>query len=205
MEGIASVILAAGASARMGTPKPLLRLGPEPLIERLLKAHRDAGVVDIRVVVGFDADVVTPVLARLGSRWVRNPRPEDGMFSSVQVGVRDLADTVRGFFVHPADVPLVTPATLARLADHLEGSTAVCPAFQGRQGHPPLLGAALIPAVLKYDGQGGLRQLLAALGDGLRTLECDDPAVLIDVDTPADWRRLRHMVRGASSTGRTPP
>jgi CTP:molybdopterin cytidylyltransferase MocA len=112
---------------------------------------------------------------------------------------------VRGFFVHPADVPLVTPATLVRLAEHLAGSAAVCPAFRGRHGHPPLLSAALIPVVLAYDGEGGLRRLLASLGHGLRTLECDDPAVLVDVDTPDDWRRVQEMVEGPSWTERAPP
>ena len=77
-----------------------------------------------------------------------------------------------------------------------ETGKAVCrPQYQGRRGHPPLISAALIPAILAFEDPGGLRALLAAYHERCADVDCDDPGILIDLDTPEDYRKYRHPPR----------
>ncbi len=187
--GMAALILAAGRSSRMGMSKPLLRLGGETLLERVIGIAGGAGVEDILIVLGHEADRILPVLSGKNVRIIVNPDYERGMFSSLQTGVRNLPLNCRGFFVLPADMPRIRPSTLTRLhASFQEPGTLVCrPRFRGRRGHPPLLSTALIPAILAYDGVGGLRTLLTVFEKWSLNVDVDDPGVLVDLDTPADF------------------
>jgi len=77
-----------------------------------------------------------------------------------------------------------------------ETGKAVCrPQYQGRRGHPPLISAALIPAILAFEDPGGLRALLAAYHERCAAVDCDDPGIMIDLDTPEDYRQYRHPPR----------
>src|SRR5512137_2147925 len=134
----------------MGAFKPLLPFGSTTVIERGIATIHEAGVETVRVVVGWQAEQLIPVLARCGISWVRNERFEDGMFSSVQAGVRSLQSGLRAFFILPGDMPLVQPATLVRLiaAWDAQPGGIIYPCYQGRRGHPPLIAAAYIPEIL---------------------------------------------------------
>jgi CTP:molybdopterin cytidylyltransferase MocA len=185
-QDLAAVVLAAGYSRRMGAFKPLLPFGSTTVIERVIATIREAGVETIRVVVGWQAEQLIPVLARRGIPWVRNERFEDGMFSSVQAGVRSLPSGLRAFFILPGDMPLVHPSTLTRLiaAWDAQPGGIVYPCYQGRRGHPPLIAAAYIPEILAEAPPGGLRELLAHHAQDARDIEVTDPGILVDLDTP---------------------
>lgn len=199
MPRVGAVILAAGASRRMGAGKALLEIGGRTLVSRVLTVFREAGVEAVQVVVRPDDDPLAAALAALCAPTAVNPRPEDGMFSSVRVGVKALPAGLDAFFVHPVDIPFVLASTLRRLTAALDGETlAVHPAFRGRRGHPPLLADALRFEVERYDGHGGLRALLARHEARTRNLECGDPGVLNDLDTPED---LRAAVEARADTG----
>ena len=190
-----AVILAAGASSRMGSFKPLLELGGRTVIERLIAAFRAGGVADPCVVVGTPPPAFTALLNRLGTNQVRNPHPSDGMYSSVRVGVAALPGRVDAFFVHPADSALLCPATLRILQGAFTPDTAVVhPTFNGRRGHPPLLAAHLRDAILRFDGSDGLRGFLRTSEDRAREVDCGDPAIHLDMDTPDDYREARAML-----------
>jgi len=95
---LAAVILAAGRSSRMGTFKPLLPFGPESVIERIILTVRKAGVETIRVVVGWSADRLIPVLERHGVAYVSNDRFDEGMYVSIQSGCKASLPTWSLFF-----------------------------------------------------------------------------------------------------------
>jgi CTP:molybdopterin cytidylyltransferase MocA len=187
---LAAVLLAAGRSGRMGAFKPLLPFGPDTVIERVLAAVRGAGVRTLRVVVGSNAGRLVPLLERCGAAWVMNERFEEGMYSSVQAGVRSLPDDTAAFFLLPGDMPLVRSGTLIRLAaewDRHPGGI-LYPCDSGRRGHPPLIAAARIPEILGEAPPGGLRELLARHAGAARDVEVADPGVLADLDTPEAYR-----------------
>ncbi len=190
---IAALILAAGESSRMKALKPLLPLDGQTVVERVIGLFRQVGISDIRAVLGHDADRLIPVLDRQGVAHVLNADYRSGMFSSIQAGARSLAGGCGAFFLLPADMPFVRPETLQQLicAFRETGKVACRPRYRGRRGHPPLISAELIPVILAFDEPGGLRALLAGYEGRCVDMECDDPGILIDLDTPEDYRKYR--------------
>lgn len=186
---IAALILCAGRSSRMGNFKPLLPLGPDNFIERTIRLYRSVDINDILVVVGHEAQRVIPVLEDLGVSWVQNPHYDRGMFSSIQTGVRHLQGQCLAFFLHPADTPFVHPETIKSLIAAFQTKEAdICrPCYRGRNGHPPLISMALGCAISEFDGEGGMRALLARSTEKSRNVFCNDPGILMDLDTPEDY------------------
>ena len=125
----------------MGTSKPLLPLGSKLVIERVIASAVEAGVDDIVVVTGHEAQKVKPILDRLGVRHVYNPHYESGMFSSVLAGVGALHECVAGFFILPVDCALVRPEVLRTLMEHYRETkrSILHPTCCGLRGHPPLI------------------------------------------------------------------
>jgi CTP:molybdopterin cytidylyltransferase MocA/HD superfamily phosphodiesterase len=204
MERLAAIVPAAGLSSRMGDFKPLLEIRGRPLLEWALGAFRDAGVPDIVVVAGHRRDDVAAVAARAGARVVTNARYEDGMFSSLRLGVLELDPAVTRFFLLPADVPLVRPETIGRLARAAAARRApdgerldvVYPVVGGATGHPPLVDATLRDEIRHDEPAGGLRELLLRHAGRSVTVGVDDEGVLLDADTPEDLTRLRERATG---------
>ena len=185
------VILAAGLSSRMGRFKPLLPLGGTTMIEQVVATFRSVGVAHIWVVIGHRAAQLTELLDRQAVRWILNPRYQEEMFTSLQAGVRCLDPGLRAFFILPVDIPLVRPETLRRLLrafdpDHIH---MLRPCYRGGRGHPPLLSSALIPSIADFEGSGGLRALIERDRLCTQDLECNDPGVLIDMDTRQDYEK----------------
>jgi molybdenum cofactor cytidylyltransferase len=188
---LAAVVLSAGFSRRMGAFKPLLPFGSATVIERVIATIREAGVGAIRVVVGWNADVLIPVLDRCAVPWVRNERFADGMYASVQAGVRSLPPDVAAFFLMPGDMPLVQGGTLGRLITEWDAGPGriLYPCYQGHRGHPPLVASQYIPEILRETPPGGLRELLGRHTADARHIEVADPGILADLDTPEAYRR----------------
>jgi molybdenum cofactor cytidylyltransferase len=193
-----ALILSAGRSSRMGAFKPLLPLGDETLIERAIGLFRGAGVADVTVVLGHRAECILPLLGRHGVRPVLNDRYDEGMFSSLRLGVGALDRSRRALFLLPVDIPFVRPETLFALMDAFrEGETDVCrPCFRGRCGHPPLIASALIPAIEGFDGTGGLRALLSRFRGRTVDVAVEDPGILLDVDTRDDYEGAKKVLAG---------
>ncbi|MGA3207437.1 MAG: DVU_1551 family NTP transferase [Syntrophales bacterium] len=193
-----ALILAAGYSSRMGEFKPLLPMGEFSMIERSIAAFLQAGISDIRVVVGYRADTLIPVLTRIGVRPILNENFSLGMYSSVQAGVRSLGEGDDAFFLLPADYPLIRPETVAEMLDmHRRLNTAILyPTFHGRRGHPPLIAAArYIDWIILEEQPQGLRSFLASHERNAVDIEVDDEGILIDLDTIMDYQMIldRHI------------
>lgn len=201
------LILAAGQASRMGKIKALLPLplGEEgrqcPALEGLARLYRTVGIEHISVVTGWHADSVEPAAQGLGLAVVRNPRPEEGMFSSVCAGLEALADgkttqPQAPVLVHPVDVPLVRPMTVQALlqAHAADPEHVLVPTFAGAEGHPPLLPACHLEHILRYaqfrDGHG-LRGALEGLP--VRKIPVADKLMLLDMDRPEEYENIRRL------------
>lgn len=187
-----AILLAAGYSRRMGRFKPLLKLDGQTVLERVVSLYRSAGVTDIRVVTGFRSDEIRSALTAQPVSVVHNRDHDKGMFSSVLTGVNSLPAGVRSFFVHPLDIPMVRPHTLAMLMDAFDEhpSPVVYPVFDNLRGHPPLVHGDLKDALFSHDGSGGLRTLLGRFDSKALNVQVADAGVLLDLDTPDDFQRL---------------
>src|ERR1035437_2576823 len=113
---IAAIVLAAGCSSRMAEFKPLLPLADSTALEHCIGLFRAAGIGEVIAVLGHRAEELQLIAERAGARCILNPHFEQGMFSSIVSGSRALADGVEAAFVLPADIPLVRPHTIRRMA-----------------------------------------------------------------------------------------
>jgi len=193
-----AVLPAAGASRRMGRHKLLLPFRGAPLVASVVAALRAGGVEGIVLVTAADDEELRQWARQAGVVTAVNPAPERGMLSSIQEGIAALggADALarRGdtLLVSPADLPRLAPESVAGLLRRMAEAKAPLsvPLYQGKRGHPLALAAALIPEILHLDPQIGLKQLRDRHEAELLEVPVDDPGVVADIDTPADYERL---------------
>lgn len=192
-----ALVLAAGASSRMGTCKLLQSIGDRPALEVAVGRLREAGVAEITVVTGYHGDRIAPEAHSLGCRTVVNPAPERGMLSSVQCGIAAQEPHVEGVFLLPGDTPLVKPGTYQVLANRFrEGVDLLVPSFGGRPGHPPVIGRRHFGGILGWQGPMGLKGYFDSLSVPPERVPVADQAVLMDMDTPEDYEALLAYWRG---------
>jgi CTP:molybdopterin cytidylyltransferase MocA len=179
----------------MGEVKALLPLLPDGscALENLANLYRGFGVENILVVSGFHAEAVEGRARALGLGVTRNPDPARGMFSSVCGGLRAASVDCTHIFIHPADIPLVRPLTLAAMLQAVADTAdaVLVPSCMGREGHPPLLPGIFKDRVAAYAGKDGLRGALTVLP--VRAVETPDSFILEDMDNPRDYARLREL------------
>ena len=185
-----AVVLAAGLSSRMGSFKPLLRVGSTSAIERVAGSLRSAGLTDIVVVSGHDRERLVPELRRLALREALNPLYRQGMFTSVQAGAGSLPTHVEAFMVLPVDYPLVSSRVISTLMKAYRGQDIVYPTCCGRRGHPPLISSRLRTDLSTAEEDSSLRAFLEAHAPASREVEVADISILLDMDTPGDHRRI---------------
>lgn len=190
---VAAVVLAAGASSRMGgVNKLLLAVDGEPMVRRVVAAAVASRADPVVVVLGHQADAVAAVVAGLGAELVRNPRPGAGMAGSIRAGVAALPGDCGGVLMCLGDMPWVEARHLDRLIAAFAaagGHGPWVPTWQGRRGNPVLLGRRYFPALLALEGDRGARDLIASRPPGLQEVPMEDDAVHRDVDVPADLAR----------------
>ena len=200
-----ALITAAGLSSRMGEFKPLLPVGGVPLLEAGIRALRAGGAGPVYVVTGHRAAELRPLLARAGAVEIHNPRyAVSDMFTSVRMGLeRAAADCARLFFL-PGDVALFRSYSVHAMdqAQRERGAGLVIPTYRGTTGHPVLLGRDCIAHVLRHDGTMGLRGALDRYSGRRELLPLPDPGLLLDADTPEDYRRLLRCYRRRAIPGR---
>ena len=181
-----AVILAAGVSSRMGEFKPLLQIGGETMISRVVTMMRCAGVEHVVVVTGYRGVDVEERLKDEKIIFVHNEQfRKTQMFDSLLCGLGAIGDKCRKILISPADVPLVRPETVkAVLSCH---GKFVRPVYRAEPGHPVLLSAKIIHTLEQYVGTGGLRGAMESSGFGIVEMETDDIGVILDCDTKEDY------------------
>jgi molybdenum cofactor cytidylyltransferase len=196
---LCGIILAAGDSSRMGRDKALLPWPPSSLSDTFLSAairlffsHADV----VLVVVGKNETSLAPVVYANGASLVVNPDPARGQFSSLQVGLHEVLN--RGSdaaMVTLVDRPPVKAETIATLEAAFERAIekrkwAVIPEYQGRHGHPILLGRELLEAFLKAPETSNARDVEHAHQNEIDYVPVDDPLVAININTPEQYAAL---------------
>ena len=195
---IHGIVLAAGASSRMGKPKPLLEADGTTFLERAIKLLRTAGCTYVVAVVNDGDDWITRVADTAGAAVIINDQPASEQIDSLRLGIANLPDGYEAVVVMPVDFPRIQQQTVnALLQDYSRQPTAVLnPAHKGRAGHPVIFSRDVVTELLRPDLPDGARSVIERHTREARTLEVDDPGVLIDIDTPADYQQ--HVGSGAN-------
>lgn len=188
---IAAIVLAAGASARMGRPKLLLTDRGVPLLRRAVDAAIRGGCNDVVVVLGADREQYQPVLADTPARIAYNADFAQGMSSSIRAGVEAVREDAEAAVVMLADQPFVHDSVIRRLIDayRTSGMKIVACAYEGVRGVPVLFDRALFLELLVLEGDQGARQVMATYPRHVATVEIPADAAR-DIDTPEDARRF---------------
>ncbi len=192
---IAGLILAGGASRRMGAPKPLLKLDGETFLDRLISVFRPC-CDPVMVVLGFDADRIRAGLRRASeARFVVNPEPERGQLSSMQCGLREMPPEVEAAVFTPVDYPRVRPATVRRLVEAFQQQRGTCvvvvPTCEGLRGHPVCIAREIFPEFLALPAESQARDVIHRYAGRTRYVEVGDSGILRDVDDPQAYRELQ--------------
>ena len=191
----AAILLAAGLSSRMGSPKPLLPWDARPLVCFQVAQLHAAGCDDIVVVVGHEAAAVERALVGAPARAVFNTEYQAGRATSIRAGAAALSSPVDAVLMLNVDQP--RPAALIRWVldqHHRWAQMITIPEYQGKGGHPIALSGALVPELAAVTEAGeGLRSVVRRHAAATRRIPTDDPLVVLDVNTPERYAEARRI------------
>ena len=187
------ILLAAGESRRMGTPKQLLSYKGSSLICHAIKETVASVCNPILVVLGANSDRISPEINNLSVHITYNTQWRQGMSASIANGIKALLEIKINFdavIVALADQPLITASVYDRLVERYYQNKvkAVASNYSDTIGVPALFDRTLLPELLKMDNRGGAKQLLHKYSD--RNFNLDLPEAAIDIDTPTDYQKL---------------
>jgi molybdenum cofactor cytidylyltransferase len=179
-------------SRRMGTPKQLLRIGSETILERTLNNVRASNVSEIILVLGYAADEVRKTVAMQGLKVVINPDYQQGMGTSLRSGLAAVGLDATAALIVLADQPWVSPETFNRLIEgHQERKPQIIiPMYKGFRGNPVLLDRSVFAEVQALKGDVGCRGIFGDHTEDILKLPVDDPGILLDIDSHDDLKSL---------------
>jgi molybdenum cofactor cytidylyltransferase len=189
---IAGVILSAGASRRMGTPKALLRYQDETFLDRLIRVLSTV-CETVVVVLGHDADIIRAGVKQYPNvKFTFNPDPERGMLSSLQCGLRIVPLEAEAIFFTPVDHPNIAASTVQALAQAFATHPApvTVPAYRGHRGHPVCITRALAEELLELPVAAQAADVIHRHAANRQLVEVEDPGVVADIDDPDAYRTL---------------
>ena len=196
----AGLILAAGSSRRMGSPKQLLPIAGRPMLELVVDHANQSNLDRVVVVLGAAADQIRAQVDLGRASVLVNPDHGSGMASSLRVGVASLGDDVDRVVVILGDQPDVDAALLNRLlaVQETSGLPAAALSFNGLLHPPVVLARELWGDLMTLEGDVGCRAVIRARPELVATLQVEtDLTHPVDVDTPADYERLAERSTGA--------
>ncbi|MDE2806069.1 MAG: nucleotidyltransferase family protein [Gemmatimonadota bacterium] len=204
---VSGLVLAAGGSSRMGTPKALLDAGGMTFVGRLVQTLASAGCDPVVVVAPANTGGVADEAARAGARLAVNPDGAGGQIGSLRAGLACLtegADPPAAVVFTPVDNPAVAPATVEALIATWRTAHAaiVLPRCGSHRGHPVLADMRIAHEFHEAGLAEGARTVVRRDPGRVVEVEVEDPGAVDDIDTPGRYRR---RFRREPLSGPTPP
>lgn len=191
MGNVSGILLAAGESSRMHTPKGLLDWGGHTLIESQISSLQDAGVSEIIVVLGHYVSEFLSVLNNHSGKLhiIENPDYWRGKTTSIIKGLENVSVDTDTLILLAVDQP--RPSNLIRdlLNSHRNSEAMIThPSYQGRGGHPLIFDKILFEEISKIDEKSqGIRSVVKKYLHRINVMKVDDPIVRVDINTPEDY------------------
>jgi molybdenum cofactor cytidylyltransferase len=186
---VAGLILAAGGSTRMGSPKALLEFRGETFLDRLTGVFSQF-CAPVVVVVGSQGDKIRSGVKRPERAiFAENANYQLGQLSSMQCGLRTMPEKIEGVLFTLVDHPNVQPSTIAALLEQPRPLLAI-PRYQGRRGHPIYFDAGLVGEFLSIPPDSQAKVVISRHSGDTRWVDVNDPGILDDIDDAAAYRRL---------------
>ena len=189
---LTAVILAAGESRRMGTPKALLPYRGQTFLDHLVQVTRNPRVGELRVVVGPHAALIRGMSQVDAAAFVVNEDWEKGQLTSIQAAIRSLPpDETDGILLCLVDHPLISAELVGTLVDRFysSGKFIVLPTYKGRRGHPVIFSAALYDDLLAAPLDQGARAVVWAYASEVLEIPTEEDGVVLNLNDPETLRR----------------
>jgi len=183
---LAAVILAGGASRRMGSPKALVSYQGASFLEHLLGVTRHPAIGVRRVVLGPDAEAISQQVTLASDEMVVNRDWQLGQLSSIHAALRSLPEGTQGMLLCPVDHPLVSAALVDALVRTFLETRApvVLPMFEGRRGHPVIFAAAVYEELLRAPMDTGARAVVRAHKSDLQEVSTTEEGCVVNLNDP---------------------
>ena len=193
---IVGIILSAGESKRMGTPKQLLPWGNTIVLQRVLDNAAASRLESIQLILGHRADeIANRIMLPSKTHVFVNLAYREGMHTSLICGIQNAPPDAEAFMVLLGDQPLIDTPVIDRLIDfHRAGGHGITiPVCNGRRGHPVIFAGEYREELLSMSDQGA-REVVHRHAGEIVEVPIDSPHVLTDLDTPRDYRKARKQV-----------
>lgn len=186
-----AIVLAAGESRRMGTPKLLLPFGEMSMIEMVVKTLLRSKTDKILVVLGSDREKIMALLKDKKVDIAINRRYREGMLSSIQTGFQALPQETEAALVCLGDQPSIPASVIDQMIVRYkkEKNSIILPVYEKRRGHPILIDTKYKDEVLGLSPAIGLRALIHNHPEDVLEVEVEAQSILKDIDYPEDYRR----------------
>ena len=191
---ISGILLAAGDSKRMGEPKALLAYDGITFIDSILNKFSKIGCEPIISILGASAELICEKTKVHTFQCFRNPNPEDGQLSSLQIAIGHLPQESMGFIMALVDHPMVKLDTYQKLFEMAKANpdNIIIPEFFGQKGHPVYFGRPFLNSILHLPLTDGARVIIHEYPDDVLFLPVEDQGILKDIDTPQDYKAEIH-------------
>jgi molybdenum cofactor cytidylyltransferase len=190
---IVAVVLSAGESSRMGSPKALLEIEGQTFIERIISALRQTRVRRIVVVLGHHVAEIGERISHFPVEIIVNEDYKKGQLSSLQAAIRSLdLDEVDGILVHLVDHPFLSTELVDKMIErfYASGKKIVVPIHRGKRGHPVMFARSLFAELLDAPLDKGAKTVVRAHGAETLEIESAETGVAIDIDTPKEYEEF---------------
>jgi molybdenum cofactor cytidylyltransferase len=196
---IASVILAAGNSSRMGKPKALLKIGPLVFLETIFNLLGESKFDPIITVLGKDfKEIFQSIQKKRKILFLRNQFPEKGQLYSIQCGLKHVPGDVPGSLIVLVDHPLVSLTTYLTIHEAAQKYPykIIIPVFEGKRGHPVYFSRKYFNDLLTAPLSEGARYVVQKYENSIMEMPVDDPGILVDIDTPEEYNQYLEKLAG---------
>jgi len=187
---INAIILAAGASERMGKPKPLLRFNDKTFLDQIISVLKRSEADRITVVLGAEAEKIKKTIDLSGTRIVINKDYQKGQLSSLILGIEQTPQETEAILVCLVDNPFITKEVVNKIISKFKetNNPIIVPAFNKKRGHPTLFSRSLFNELLNAPEEQGARYVIYSNEEKILELETSESGILIGIDTPDDYK-----------------
>ena len=185
------IILAAGSSSRLGTPKQNLVFQSATLLQRSIETALKSDCTQVMVVLGANAELIEPTIANHPIQIIHNPNWQEGMASSIRIGISAMQQStpqLESVILMLCDQPFADVSIVNQLIKASAKKNLVASSYNGTIGPPALFSKSHFEELLNLQGNEGAKKLLLKYAD--EVFEVPFPLGVIDIDTLSDYQKL---------------
>tara|TARA_B100001123_G_C14723057_1_gene793860 strand:- start:31 stop:603 length:573 start_codon:yes stop_codon:yes gene_type:complete len=182
---ISAILLAAGQSKRMeGENKLIKNFQGVPLIKHAVKNILDSSIEELIIVLGYQKEIVEKIFDKNSKiKIVFNKNYENGIASSIKIGINNLSKKTEAFFICLGDMPMINKDVYNLLISYRAKKEIIVPTFKGQQGNPVLFSKSIKNEIMKVEGDLGAKKILELNKNKLLNVAINNEKLCIDFNT----------------------